>query len=147
MLAVLPMAAALVVAPLATAAVADAPAAGPAGPVLIGPPVRKVGPTPTVSSVTATGAVLSWVVPAIYPPIDASYDLYLVVGDGRLVHVASSKVSRFVITGLLPATKYSFAVTSTDWNGNESLPGPVVSFTTLSTWSTGAGSRWDDPVG
>jgi chitodextrinase len=94
------------------------------------PPDTQAPSAPTglsASGVTASSVALSWI-----PSSDnvgvASYDVY--AGSGK---VASSAVPSATVSGLSPATPYTFTVRALDAAGNVSQSSGGVTVTTLST--------------
>ncbi|WP_328440151.1 cellulase family glycosylhydrolase [Streptomyces sp. NBC_00444] len=84
--------------------------------------------TPTASSVTATSATLTW--PAATDNVAVTaYDVVRVQGTSDLP-VAASSTNTVTLTGLTPATTYTFAVHARDAAGNRSARSATVSVTT-----------------
>ena len=80
---------------------------------------------PTVSSITSTGATLTWA---------ASTDNVGVTGytvrDASGTAIATSTGTTATLTGLTPDTAYTVTVVARDAAGNVSSPSPAVTFTT-----------------
>lgn len=84
--------------------------------------------TPTASAVTATSATLSWAA-AIDDVGVAGYDVVR-VGGATETNVAASTGTSATVTGLTPATAYTFAVYARDAAGNRSARSASVTVTT-----------------
>nr|WP_243761169.1 cellulose binding domain-containing protein [Streptomyces sp. YIM 98790] len=97
--------------------------------------------TPAVSAVTATSATLNWAVSSDNVGV-TGYDVVRVSG-GAETTVASSATNRVTVTGLSPATAYTFAVYARDAAGNRSARSATVTVTTEETTagSCGVGYR------
>lgn len=101
---------------------------------VVGPDPDTTAPsvpgTPVASSVTGTSATLSWT-----PSTDtggsglAGYEVYRVQGT-TATRVATTTTPGYALTGLTPATAYSYAVAAKDTAGNVSARSTAVTFTT-----------------
>lgn len=81
------------------------------------------------SEITDTSVRLTWQGP-LWGDV-AGFRVYRSQGGGPLVFVASTAARTIVVTGLSPATSYTFAVAATDAAGNQSpLSQPPVPVTT-----------------
>jgi len=110
---------------LGLAAAPGVPASA-SGPVVIGTPGK-----PTISHLTALGAVVSWT-PSSSPQV-AIYILETLV-DGQWLGVGLSGISEPVpptamSVKLTPSTTYTYAVVAEDQNGHQSARSPVTTFT------------------
>jgi hypothetical protein len=85
---------------------------------------------PTASSVTSSGAVLSWAASTDAGSGVAGYDVYALNGTTPTL-VGSSSTPSYTVTGLAPATSYSYVVRAKDAAGNVSAASASGSFTTL----------------
>ncbi len=98
-------------------------------------PGSKVTPpttpgTPTASAVTSTSATLTWAASTSSVGI-AGYSVVEVNGQAEQL-VASPTTNTATITGLTPATAYTFAVYANDTAGNRSARSGTVTVTTSS---------------
>jgi endoglucanase len=90
--------------------------------------------TPVASSVTTTGATLTWAASTDNTGGSglAGYDVYRSTGAEALVLVGSTTSASYTLTGLTPATRYQYQVRAKDVAGNASAWSSPVSFTTAS---------------
>jgi len=93
--------------------------------------------TPVASSITASGATLTWAASTDAVGV-TGYDVYRIVGTTRTL-VATTTTATYTLTGLTAATSSSYAIIAKDAAGNTSTSSPTVTFTTL-TATTPAGS-------
>ncbi|MEV6304933.1 glycoside hydrolase family 3 N-terminal domain-containing protein [Actinoplanes sp. NPDC051861] len=91
----------------------------------------------TASSVTSTGATLSWT--ASTDTGGSGLDGYDVYRDGALI--ASTTTNGYAVTGLTAATGYAFTVAARDRAGNRSAPSAALTVTTQAGSGGGAGCR------
>ena len=84
--------------------------------------------TPTASGVTSTSVGLTWAASTSKAGI-AGYDVVAVNGGTETV-VASPTTNSATITGLTPATTYTFAIYARDVTGNRSARSGTVTVTT-----------------
>ncbi|NUR30561.1 MAG: hypothetical protein HOV83_32705 [Catenulispora sp.] len=92
---------------------------------------------PAASAVTATGATLTWTASTAGTNAIAGYDVYSVVGSAA-TKVASATTTSATLTGLSPATAYSFYVVARDSAGNLSANSPTTTMTTSGATPPGA---------
>ncbi|NUR59443.1 MAG: hypothetical protein HOV87_12355 [Catenulispora sp.] len=93
--------------------------------------------TPVASAVTAGGATLTWTAATAGSNPIAGYDVYSVSGSTS-TKIASSTTTSVTLSGLTPATTYTFDVVARDSAGNVSAASPTVSVTTGSATPPGA---------
>ncbi|WP_037677467.1 cellulase family glycosylhydrolase [Streptomyces griseus] len=86
--------------------------------------------TPTASAVTATSATLGWTAATDNVGV-TGYDVVRVSGSTE-TKVAASTTNGVTVTGLTPATSYTFAVYARDAAGNRSARSATVNVTTTS---------------
>ncbi len=86
--------------------------------------------TPVASSVTSTGATLTWTASTDAGSGLAAYDVYRVQGTTSTL-VASPTTTTTTLTGLTPATAYTYVVRARDAAGNVSAASSAVTFSTL----------------
>jgi hypothetical protein len=92
--------------------------------------------TPAASSITQTGATLTWTASTDSGGSGlAGYDVYRVQGSTSTL-VASPTSASTTLTGLTANTAYTYAVRAKDAAGNTSAASSSVTFTTLPTTST-----------
>ncbi|MEU6374966.1 cellulase family glycosylhydrolase [Streptomyces sp. NPDC046909] len=84
--------------------------------------------TPTASAVTATSAALTWTASTDNVGV-AGYDVVRVSG-GTETKIAASTANSATLSGLTPATAYTFAVYARDAAGNRSARSATVNVTT-----------------
>lgn len=104
------------------------------------PPVDTVAPTvpgtPVASNVATTGATLTWTASTDTGGSGlAGYEVLRVSGTTQTL-VASPTTATVALTGLTPATAYSYVVRAKDGAGNVSAVSNPVTFTTLPATST-----------
>lgn len=89
--------------------------------------------TPVASSVTTTGATLTWAASTDNTGGSglAGYDVYRNTGAEALVLVGSTTSASYALTGLTPATAYTYVVRAKDVAGNVSAWSSSVTFTTV----------------
>jgi mannan endo-1,4-beta-mannosidase len=92
--------------------------------------------TPAVSSVTSSSATLSWTAATDANGV-TGYDVVRIDGGDETVVTTTAGTSA-TLTGLSPATSYSFAVYARDAAGNRSQRSATVTATTSSGGSQGA---------
>lgn len=107
------------------------------------PPVEVVPPgtpgTPVASSVTSTGATLTWTASAAGTYALTGYDVLRVSGSTSTV-VGTATGTTFALTGLTAGTAYTYAIRAKDVAGNPSAASSAVTFTTTAATDTAAPS-------
>ncbi len=91
--------------------------------------------TPVASGITTTGAALTWAASTDAGSGVAGYEVYRVSGTTQTL-VASPAGTTTTLTGLTPATAYSYVVKAKDVAGNVSAASAAVTFTTLTAQET-----------
>ncbi len=99
-------------------------------------PTWPSGSSLTASDVTRTGATLTWTVAADITAV-TGYKLYQ---DGAEIATVAGDVSSRTVTGLSPATSYTFQVQAGNADGEWTTNGPTVTVQTRSSSSSGGGS-------
>ncbi|MEO3813543.1 cellulose binding domain-containing protein [Sphaerisporangium sp. B11E5] len=84
--------------------------------------------TPTASSITSSGATLSWTASTDDTGV-TGYDVYREAGTTD-VNVGTASTNSFALTGLSASTSYTFYVVARDAAGNTSQASGPVTFTT-----------------
>jgi len=95
--------------------------------------------TPVASSVTTTGATLTWTASTDAGSGVATYEVLRVQGTTSTL-VGSPTTPTFTLTGLTPDTSYSYAVRAVDAAGNTSAASTAVTFRTLEETTTPTGT-------